>query len=152
MQTRLHETRAVEPSPALPERWPFAFSADGTALHLTHRTPRPWAHVMANELGACVVVSNDGEVYSAFGNAQQNGLTPFRFDSATVPQPGQIVYIRDLDEQETDAPGFAPFQREDARHDVTYEPGVATFAKTRGDLRRAMSCSFHRISPATCAC
>ncbi len=134
LQTRLHETRAVEPSPALPERWPFAFSADGTALHLTHRTPRPWAHVMANELGACVVVSNDGEVYSAFGNAQQNGLTPFRFDSATVPQPGQIVYIRDLDEQVTDAPGFAPFQREDARHDVTYEPGVATFAKTRGNL------------------
>ncbi len=134
LQTRLYETRAVEPSPALPERWPFAFSADGAALQLTHRTPRPWAHVMANELGAAVVVSNDGEVYSAFGNAQQNGLTPFRFDSATVPQPGQIVYIRDLETQVTDAPGFAPFQREDARHDVTYEPGVATFAKTRGDL------------------
>ena len=103
-------------------------------MHLTHRTPRPWAHVMANEMGACAVVSNDGEVYSAVGNAQPNGLTPFRFDSATVPLPGQIVYIRDLDAQETDAPGFAPFQREDARHDVTYEPGVATFAKRRGDL------------------
>jgi cyclic beta-1,2-glucan synthetase len=134
LQRRLYETRAVEPSPALPDRWPFAFSADGKALRLTHRTPRPWAHVMANELGACVVVSNDGEVYSAFGNAQQNGLTPFRFDSATVPLPGQIVYVRDLDRNETDAPGFAPFQREDASYAVTYEPGVAHFAKTRGDL------------------
>jgi cyclic beta-1,2-glucan synthetase len=134
LQRRLYETRAVEPSPALPDRWPFAFSADGKALRLTHRTPRPWAHVMANELGASVVVSNDGEVYSAFGNAQQNGLTPFRFDSATVPLPGQIVYVRDLDSNETDAPGFAPFQREDARYAVTYEPGVAHFAKTRGDL------------------
>ncbi|MGD1037892.1 MAG: glycosyl transferase family 36 [Roseiarcus sp.] len=134
LQRRLYETRAVEPSPALPDRWPFAFSVDGKALRLTHRTPRPWAHVMANELGASLVVSNDGEVYSAFGNAQQNGLTPFRFDSATVPQPGQIVYIRDLETKETDAPGFAPFQREDARYDVTYEPGVATFAKTRGEL------------------
>ncbi len=135
LKTRLHETRAVEPSPALPDRWPFEFSADGSALHLTHRTPRPWAHVMANELGAATVVSNDGEVYSAFGNAQQNGLTPYRFDSATVPQPGQIVYIHNLETKETDAPGFAPFQRDDARHDVTYEPGVATFAKTRGDLQ-----------------
>ncbi len=134
LRTRLHETRALEPSPALPDRWPFAFSADGTALHLTHRTPRPWAHVMANELGASVVVSNDGEVYSAFGNARHNGLTPFRFDSVTVPLPGQIVYIRDLDRQETDAPGFAPFQREDAAYAVTYEPGLAHFAKTRGDL------------------
>ncbi len=134
LQTRLHETRAVEPSPALPERWPFAFSPDGTALRLTHRTPRPWAHVMANELGASVVVSNDGEVYSAFGNARHNGLTPFRFDSATVPLPGQIVYVRDLDAQETDAPGFAPFQREDADYAVTYEPGLAHFAKRRGAL------------------
>ena len=54
---------------------------------------------MANELGASVVVSNDGEVYSAFGNARHNGLTPFRFDSATSPLPGQIVYVRDLDAQ-----------------------------------------------------
>lgn len=134
LQIRLHETRAVEPAPALPDRWPFTFSPDGAALHLTHRTPRPWAHVMANELGASVVVSNDGEVYSAFGNARHNGLTPFRFDSATVPLPGQIVYVRDLERGETDAPGYAPFQREDAEHSVAYEPGVARFAKRRGEL------------------
>jgi len=134
LKVRLHETRALEPSPALPSAWPFAFSADGAALHLTHRTPRPWAHVMANEIGASVVVSNDGEVYSAFGNSRHNGLTAFRFDSATVPLPGQIVYVRDLEREQTDAPGFAPFQRGDARHSVAYEPGVAHFAKTRGAL------------------
>ena len=134
LQTRLHETRAVEPSQAHADRWPFAFSGDGAALHLTHRTPRPWAHVMANELGASVVVSNDGEVYSAFGNSRHNALTAFRLDSATVPMPGQIVYVRDLERHETDAPGFAPFQREDAIHSVAYEPGVAHFAKTRRDL------------------
>ena len=41
LQTWLYETRAVEPSPALPERWPFAFSADGTALasHPSHAAP-----------------------------------------------------------------------------------------------------------------
>ncbi len=134
LQKRLYETRAVEPSPALPSRWPFAFSADGKALSLTHRTPRPWAHVMANEIGMATMVSNDGEIFSAFGNARQNGLSAFRFDSVTAVQPGQIVYLRDLDSGETDAPGFAPFQREDATCDAVYEPGVATFTMTRGDL------------------
>ncbi len=134
LEVRLYETRSVEPCHALPERWPFAFSNDGDALHLTHRTPRPWAHVMANEVGASVVVSNDGEVYSAFGNARHNGLTPFRFESTTTTLPGQIVYVRDLERQETDAPGFTPFQREDAEYSVAYEPGVAQFAKTRGAL------------------
>ncbi len=134
LQTRLYETRAVEPSPALPTRWPFAISPDGGRLSLTQRTPRPWAHVMANELGMATMASNDGEIFSAFGNARQNGLTAFRFDSATVVQPGQIVYVRDLDTGETDAPGFAPFQRADAGCEAAYEPGVATFLKTRGDL------------------
>ncbi len=131
---RFYETRALEPSHALPTRWPFAISQDGKRLDLTHRTPRPWAHVMANELGMATMVSNDGEIFSAFGNARQNGLTAFRFDSATVVQPGQVVYLRDLDSGETDAPGFAPFHREDAIHEVIYEPGVATFLKRRGDL------------------
>ena len=52
----------------------------------------------------------------------------------TVVQPGQIVYLRDLDTGETGAVGFAPFQREDATYDAVYEPGVATFTKSRGDL------------------
>jgi cyclic beta-1,2-glucan synthetase len=131
---RIYHTRLVEPTPGSASRWPFSFSEDGTILRMTHRTPRPWAHVMANEIGAGVVVSNDGEIYSFFGNAQQNGLTPFRFDSVSVPQPGQVLYLRDLNAGETDAPGFAPFQREDATYEAAYEPGVATFRKTRGDL------------------
>src|SRR5271154_5701434 len=134
LQQRLYETRAAEPSPALPSRWPFGFSADGARLSLTQRTPRPWAHVMANELGMATMVSNDGEIFSAFGNARQNGLSAFRFDSVTVVQPGQVVYLRDLDQGETGAAGFTPFQPEDAACEATYEPGVATFVTTRGDL------------------
>ncbi len=131
---RVHHSRSVEPTFALASRWPFSFSSDGAELRMTHRTPRPWAHVMANEMGAGAVVANDGSVYSFVGNAQQNGLTPFRFDSVTTPQPGQVVYIGDRETGEVDAPGFAPFQRGDARHEATYEPGVATFSKQRGDL------------------
>ncbi|HEX9170988.1 MAG TPA: glycosyl transferase family 36, partial [Roseiarcus sp.] len=130
----LYETRAVEPSPALHSRWPFDFSDDGKALSLTHRTPRPWAHVMANELGMATMVSNDGEIFSAFGNARQNGLSAFRFDSVTVVQPGQVVYVRDLDKGETGAAGFTPFQPEEVTCEVTYEAGVATFITSRDDL------------------
>ena len=131
---RLHETRALEPSPALHSRWPFRFSSDGKSLSLTHRTPRPWAHVMANELGMATMVGNDGEIFSAFGNARQNGLSAFRFDSVTAVQPAQIVYLRDLDSGETDAPSYAPFQHDDATHQASYEPGVATLTMMRGDL------------------
>ena len=134
LQKRLYETRAVEPSPALHSRWPFGFSDDGKRLSLTHRTPRPWAHVMANERGMATMVSNDGEIFSAFGNARQNGLSAFRLDSVTVVQPGQIVYLRDLDKGETGAVGFTPFQPEDATYEATYEPGVATFVSARGEL------------------
>ena len=134
LQKRLYETRAVEPSPALHSRWPFSFSADGKSLRLTPRTPRPWAHVMANERGMATIVSNDGEIFSAFGNARQNGLSAFRFDSVTAVQPAQIVYLRDLESGETDAPSFTPFQHGDAAHDAVYEPGVATFTMRRGDL------------------
>jgi cyclic beta-1,2-glucan synthetase len=134
LASRVYHTRMVEPNPPPASRWPFAFSEDGTTLRMTHRTPRPWAHVMANELGAGAVVSNDGEVYSFFGNAQQNGLTPYRFDSVTIPQPGQVVYLRNLDTNDADAVGFTPYQHRDATHDVVYEPGVATFRKTRGAL------------------
>ena len=98
LQTRLYETRAVEPSPALPERWPFAFSADGAALAAdpSHAAP----------LGPCDGQRTRRQPSSSPTTARsirrsamlrQNGLTPFRFDSATVPQPGQIVYIRDLE-------------------------------------------------------
>ena len=134
LKKRLYETRALEPSPARHSRWPFSFSADGKALSLTPRTPRPWAHVMANELGAATMVSNDGDIFSAFGNARQNGLSAFRFDSVTAVQPAQIVYLRDLETGEMDAPSFAPFQHDEAVHDAVYEPGVATFTMTRGDL------------------
>ena len=138
-RARLADAASTKPAPssprrALPSRWPFAFSADGGRLSLTHRTPRPWAHVMANELGMATMVSNDGEIFSAFGNARQNGLSAFRFDSVTVVQPGQVVYLRDLDTGETGAVGFTPFQPEDATYEATYEPGVATFVTTRGDL------------------
>ena len=152
LERRIYETRAVEPSHALPDRWPFSLSDDGKRLMLTHRTPRPWAHVMANELGMSTMVSNDGEVFSAFANARQNGLTAFRFGSATVVQPGQIVYLRDLDANETDAPSFCPFQREDVGPSArSTNRALRPLPRAAATSRRNMSCSSRPIVRATSA-
>ncbi len=126
--------RALSPVPPPPATaFPFAFSAAGDELALTDATPRPWAHVMANAGGSGTIVTNAGEAWSFNGNARQNALTPFRFGSVPAQNPGQLVLVTDLDTGEVDAPGLVPHRRADARHDVTYAPGAATFTKDRGD-------------------
>ena len=89
---------------------------------------------MANELGAGGRGLQRRRGLSAFGNARQNGLTPFRFDSVTVPQPGQVVYIRDLDTARRTRRASRRSSARTRRYEVAYEPGVATFARRRGDL------------------
>ena len=107
---------------------------------------------MANELGMATMVSNDGEIFSAFGNARQNGLSAFRFDSVTVVQPGQVVYLRDLDKGETDAAGFAPFQREDATYEATLRAGRRDISRHARRSRRSNTSSSSRPTiRATCA-
>ena len=81
------------------------------------------------------MVSNDGEVYSAFGNARQNGLTPFRFDSATVAAAGSgRLYPRSRHRRDRRARALRRSSARTRRIEVAYEPGVATFTKRRGDL------------------
>lgn len=127
--------RVIEPQPPLPaETWPFAFGAAGNELDLTHLTPRPWAHVLANVNGFGTVVSNEGEIHSFNANARQNALTPFRFESVATSNPGQLVYVVDLETGATDTAGFVPFRDASVRHDVHYALGSATFAKTRADI------------------
>jgi cyclic beta-1,2-glucan synthetase len=134
----LEKRRLLEPK-ALPsaQSWPFTLSP--TELRLTHKTPRPWAHLMANPLGYGAVVSNEGEIYSFAGNARHNGLTPFSFDTVAVPVPGQLIYVVDLESGEAETAGFVPFRRTDAEHNVVYDLGTATFEKTRRDLRLALT-------------
>ena len=129
LKRRFYETRAVEPSPALPSALAVRLLDDGKALQLTHRTPRPWAHVMANELGMATMVSNDGEVFSAFGNARQNGSTAFRSTARRLCSRvrSSICAISTAARRTRRA-----LRRSSARmatFDALYEPGVATFTK-----------------------
>ncbi|HKH81106.1 MAG TPA: hypothetical protein VKA03_05780 [Methylovirgula sp.] len=110
-----------------PAAWPFAFSQAGIELTLTEKTPRPWAHVLANSQGYGAIVSNEGEIHSFVGNERQNALTPFRFEQVATTLPGQVIYVVDLDSGEIHCPGFVPLRRKDTRYEVAYEKGVAHF-------------------------
>ncbi|HEX6011728.1 MAG TPA: hypothetical protein VFY87_07990, partial [Geminicoccaceae bacterium] len=113
---------------------PHRFSADGRELHIAGTTPRPWAHVMANALGHGAVVSDDGEIFSFAGNAQQNGLTPCRLDTVPSQAPAQLVYAVDLDTGRVDTPTKVPHRSADAEHSVTFGHGYAVFRKRRPGL------------------
>ena len=84
----------------------------------------------------------------SFGNAQPErpDAVPLRQRDRPAAGPGDLSDAIST-RGEIDAPGFAPFQHEDAAHDVAYEPGVATFRKTRGDLvERILSVRAARLS------
>jgi cyclic beta-1,2-glucan synthetase len=114
--------------------WPFAFSKRGAELTLTEKTPRPWAHVLANRQGYGAIISNEGEIHSFVGNERQNALTPFRFEQVPTTLPGQVIYVVDLDSRETYSPSFVPLRREDTRFEVAYEKGVAHLRSFGSDI------------------
>ncbi len=129
-----NRVRTIEPLPP-PEAsaWPFHFSPEDDQLHLTPATPRPWAHVLANAGGYGTVVSNEGEIHSFNANARQNALTPFRFESVPTANPGQLIYVVDLETGVAETAGFVPYRRADARCAITYGLGWATFGSSRGE-------------------
>ena len=117
----------------------FAFSVDGRALAVSPRTPRPYAHVLANAFGQGAVVTADGDTFSFAGNARQNALTPFRMGEGRAGAPGQAIYVFDMASREPDCATWMPLRRDDAEFSVLFEPGVATFTSRRGDLELEQS-------------
>ncbi|MGD9512374.1 MAG: glycosyl transferase family 36, partial [Geminicoccaceae bacterium] len=113
---------------------PYRYAADGRELVISDVTPRPWAHMLANPLGHGALVQNDGEIFSFAGNAQQNGLTPFRLDTVSNQVPGSAVYILDLDDGRVDAPAWTPLRHRDASYETAFGLGYATQGMQRDGL------------------
>jgi cyclic beta-1,2-glucan synthetase len=107
----------------------YAFSADGTELRMSWDTPRPWSHVMANEIGYGTMVNNEGEIFSFVGNSQQNGITPFNLNSVPVQVPGQALYLQNRETGETTSPTFLPFRRTGEPCEVTFGRGYVVYRK-----------------------
>ena len=116
------------------EGLPYRYAADGRELLITDTTPRPWAHMLANPLGHGALVQNDGEIFSFAGNAQQNGLTPFRLDAVSTQVPGSALYLLDLDEGRIDTPAWSPTRHRDATYETVFGLGYATQRMQRGGI------------------
>lgn len=112
----------------------FEFSADGAALLTRPGSPRPYAHVMSNEVGHGAVVTNDGDIFTFHRNARANSVTPFRMGEGRWLPAGQGVYVADLGSNETHSATFVPCRRKDGQYDVTFGRGYAVYRNRRDDL------------------
>jgi cyclic beta-1,2-glucan synthetase len=134
----LSRRRALVMPPA-PKQHRFAFSPDGRSLTLAPGTPRPFAHVIANELGHGCVLTNDGDIFSFSVNSRLNSFTPFRLGEGRMSPAGQMIYVYDLARADAHSPTFVPLRRRDARYEVTYAPGSAIFRAERDHLELEMT-------------
>lgn len=107
----------------------FAFRDQVPSVEVPGVTPRRFAHLMVNPLGYGVVVTNDGAIASFWGNSQQNALTPYSADATTVQEPGQMLYVRDLENGRVTSPLLVPFREPEAECRVEYGLGWCRFHK-----------------------
>jgi len=134
-------------APPTPAAHRFAFAPDGRSLSTKPGTPRPFAHVIANELGVGAVMTNDGDIFSFSGNSRLNSFTPFRMGEGRMAPAGQAIYVYDLAHKELFAPTFVPLRRRDAAYDVSFAPGVAVFRSERDDLKLELTVFVSKTLP-----
>lgn len=129
----LARTRAVKAG-APSRELRFAFAPDGKSLRVSPGTPRPFAHVIANAFGQGAVLTNDGDIFSFFGNARQNSLTPFRMGEGRWSPVGQAIFVKDMASGEAHCATFAPLRRTDATFEVEFGLGTVVYTSRCGDL------------------
>jgi cyclic beta-1,2-glucan synthetase len=128
------------PGDAAPAPAPrFEFSPGGDELVLHTDTPRPWAHVLANQQGFGTVLTNAGAMFSFMANAQQNALTPFCLESLTAQHPGQLIYLVDQASGRTTTPTHVPYREPGARRREVFGLGFATFHKELGEIETELT-------------
>jgi cellobiose phosphorylase len=86
--------------------------------------PAPWANVIANPAGGCVITERGGG-FTWAGNSHFYRLTPWHNDPVTDP-PGDVVYLRDEETGDHWSATPAPI-RHDAPYTVRHEAGASVF-------------------------
>jgi cyclic beta-1,2-glucan synthetase len=142
----LSRQRKLLPPPT-PNEHRFAFAQDGRSLKTRPGTPRPFAHVVANELGVGAVLTNDGDIFSFSGNSRLNSFTPFRMGEGRMAPAGQAIYVYDLAHKELFTPTFIPLRRRDAAYEVTFSPGAALFRSERDQLELELTVFVAKSQP-----
>jgi cyclic beta-1,2-glucan synthetase len=124
------------PVGALPELQFFnglgGFSPNGreyvTVLGAGQSTPAPWINVVSNaSFGFQVAVEGGGYTWSQ--NSRDNQLTPWSNDPVS-DRPGEIVYVRDLDNGNLWTPTALPIRHESASYIVAHGRGYSRFELT----------------------
>ena len=105
------------------------FSPNGreyvTVLGPGQSTPAPWINVVSNpSFGFQVAV--DGGGYTWAGNSRDNQLTPWSNDPVS-DRPGEVFYVRDLDNGDLWGPTALPIRHETAPYIVRHGRGYSRF-------------------------
>jgi cyclic beta-1,2-glucan synthetase len=109
-------------------------TADGDYLMRVrgdHLPPAPWANVIANARGGCIVTER-GAGCTWSGNAQFYRLTPWRNDPVS-DEPSDALYVRDEESGELWSPTPGPVRNSD-RYIVRHSAGSTRFEHARGGV------------------
>jgi len=105
------------------------FSADGreyvVVLNGGQKTPAPWINVIAN-FNFGFQVSAEGAGFCWAANSQQNQITPWSNDPVSN-EPGEVLYLKDLDSGDIWSPTAEPITDSGARYTVRHGQGYSTF-------------------------
>ncbi|HEX4273673.1 MAG TPA: glucoamylase family protein [Rhizomicrobium sp.] len=121
------------PAAAVPDLQFFngfgGFSPDGREyviqLQGDLRTPAPWINVIANrDFGFQVAAEGSGFCWA--GNSQQNQITAWSNDPVSN-EPGEVLYIKDLDSGEVWCPTAEPVADANARYVIRHGQGYTRF-------------------------
>jgi cyclic beta-1,2-glucan synthetase len=139
-EATVHPLRHGRVPPGTPR--PYSeFSDDGrTLLVATPFSPRPIDHLMANQLGHIVAVTNRGLHTSASVNSQQNRLTPDWPDTVTREVPGEAFYLYEPARSEWFSPTYHPLNDQGATYEVEFGvDGTAGYRMRKGDLETELT-------------
>jgi cyclic beta-1,2-glucan synthetase len=105
------------------------FSPDGreyvTVLGPGQSTPAPWINVISNPSFGFQVAA-DGGGYTWSENSRDNQLTPWSNDPVS-DRPGEVFYVRDLDDGDLWSPTALPIRHETAPYIVRHGRGYSRF-------------------------
>jgi cyclic beta-1,2-glucan synthetase len=105
------------------------FSPDGreyvTVLGPGQSTPAPWINVVSNPSFGFQVAA-DGGGYTWSENSRDNQLTPWSNDPVS-DRPGEVLYVRDLDNGDLWGPTALPIRHETAPYIVRHGRGYSRF-------------------------
>lgn len=101
-------------------------------------TPLPWINVIANpDFG--FHVSAEGGGYTWAINSRENKLTPWSNDPVS-DEPGEVLYLRDLDKDFMWTPVAAPLRKPKASYLARHGFGYSCFETTIHDIATKLTC------------